>query len=251
VKKNPTPTYKTANGYLTERIRLKYIHGAIQSGLLPENAHRMPHIISLTASDDENTPIQFWQLYSVLGHDRIIAIVRNFYQRVFADEPWFTDVFAKVGGLEHHIRTQSSMWIDVMGGGMAYHGGEYRLSFHHNHNAMELMNDDGARRWVQLMIDTLNDESIDFSKDARVRPAINTFLHYFLGRYADEFSFNANLAFGDLNPPLKRKINLMNMTSDAIEALSEQELRDALIARGIDVSQYTEKQALVNHALRL
>jgi len=198
VKKNPTPTFKTANGYLTERIRLKYIHGAIQSGLLPENAHRMPHIISLTASDDENTPIQFWQLYSVLGHDRIIAIVRNFYQRVFADEPWFTDVFAKVGGLEHHIRTQSSMWIDVMGGGRAYHGGEYRLSF-----------------------------------------------------YADEFSFSTNLAFGELNPPLKRKINLMNMTSDAIEALSEQELRDALIARGIDVSQYTEKQALVNHALRL
>jgi len=223
----------------------------MKSGLLPENAHRMAHIISLTASNDLNTPIQFWQLYSVLGQERIVNIVRNFYKRVFADEPWFTSVFERVGGLEHHVRTQSAMWIDVMGGGMAYHGGEYRLSFHHTHNAMQLMNDKGAQRWVSLMVDTLNDESIDMTNDPRVRPAINTFLSHFLSKYAEEFKFSDDQSFGPGNQAVKRKINLMNMTSDAIEALSEQALREALVARGVDVSQYKEKQELVNHALRL
>jgi len=236
---------------MTAKIRGKYLVKAMADGLLPAEAHRMQHIISLDASSDANTPIQFWQLYSVLGQDRIVAIVRNFYQRVFADEPWFVSVFEKVGGLGHHVRTQSSMWIDVMGGGMAYHGGEFRLSFHHTHNAMQLMNDKGAERWVSLMVETLNDDSLDMTDDPRVRPAINTFLSFFLGKYADEFNFNGNREFGTTNPVLKRRINLMNMTDDAIEALSEQELRDALTARGVDVSAYTEKQQLVSHALRL
>ena len=245
------PHHATANGYLTEKIRSKYIQYAIKSQLLPENAHRIPHIISLTASDDLNTPIQFWQLYSVLGQQRITAIVRNFYQRVFADEQWFTSVFERVGGLEHHTRTQSSMWIDVMGGGLAYHGGEYRLSFHHTHNAMQLMNNKGALQWVNLMVDTLNDPVIDMTDDPRVRPAINTFLSYFLSKYAEEFGFSIEEHFGTINQPVIRKINFMNMTSDAIEALTERELRDALQVRGVDVSQYEEKQELVNHALRL
>jgi len=38
------------------------------------------------------------------------------------------------------------MWIDVMGGGFFYQGGEYRLNFHHTHNAFELMNEKGAQR---------------------------------------------------------------------------------------------------------
>ena len=243
--------YATANGYLTAKIRARYIKGAIKSGVLPAEAHRMPHVVAKNASTDIKVPIQFWQLYSVLGHDRIVAIVRAFYQRVFADEAWFTDVFKKVGGIEHHIKTQSAMWIDVMGGGMTYHGGEYRLSFHHTHNAMQLMNDKGAQRWVMLMRATLDNPSVDLTDDSRVRPAINTFLTYFLEKYAEEFNFNSEHCFGTTNPPLKRRINLLNMTSDAIEALSEQDLRDALVARGIDVSQYTEKQQLVNHALRL
>jgi len=251
VTKNNYPDHATANGYLTEKIRHKYIQRAIEDGLLPENAHRMAHIISLTASSDLKLPIQIWQLYSVLGQQRIINIVRNFYQRVFADEQWFTSVFERVGGLEHHVRTQSAMWIDVMGGGMTYHGGEFRLSFHHTHNAMQLMNNKGAERWVSLMVDTLNDDSIDLTSDSRVRPAINTFLSYFLGKYAEEFKFSNKADFGTLNRQVKRKLNLMNMTSDAIEALPEQALRDALMARGVDVSQYKDKQELVNHALRL
>ena len=219
--------------------------------MLPENAHRMPPIISLTASNEINTPIQFWQLYSVLGEARIVAIVSNFYQRVFADEKWFVSVFSKVGGVDHHIRTQSSMWIDVMGGGKTYHGGEFRLSFHHSHNAMQLMNEKGAERWVRLMVETLKDPTLDMTSDSRVRPALITFLSYFLDKYAAEFKFITMHDFGMGNQAIKRKINLMNMTDKAIEALTEQELREALTARGVDVSRYDNKQELINHAQRL
>ncbi len=243
--------YPTANGYLTETVQRKYIQNAIGKGVLPKDAHRMPHIISLNAPNDVSSPIQFWQLYSVLGPERIIGIVRNFYQRVFADEPWFTSVFEKVGGLEHHVRTQSSMWIDVMGGGLAYHGGEYRLSFHHTHNALQLMNQKGADRWVKLMVDTLNDDALDLNNDPRINRAIHTFLTHFIDKYAKEFAFENSTDIGPSVQAVKRRFNLLNMTSDAIEALSEQELREALVARGVDVSGYREKQELVNHALRL
>lgn len=245
------PNYPTASGYLTGKIQQDYIQSAIVKGLLPENAHRMAQVISLDAPNDPAVPIQFWQLYSVLGQDRILKLVRNFYSRVFAAEPWFTSVFERVGGIGHHVRTQSAMWIDVMGGGLAYHGGEYRLSFHHTHNAMQLMNEKGAQRWVQLMVETLNDPTNDMTDDPRVRPALNTFLSHFMEKYAAEFQFANAADFGAKSGPLKRKINLLNMTSDAIEALSEDELKDALTARGIDVSHYVEKQDLINHALRL
>jgi truncated hemoglobin YjbI len=211
----------------------------------------MPQIVSLTAPNDIKQPIQFWQLYSVIGQQRIVKLVTSFYERVFADEDWFRSVFERVGGLSHHLNTQSAMWIDVMGGGAAYHGGEFRLNFHHNHNAMQLMNDKGAQRWVKLMAETLNDPAIDLTADPRVRTAINTFLKYFVGKYADEFAFSNCGDFGEINPPLKRRINFLNMPSDAIEALSETELKDELMARGIDVARLQDKAQLVNTALRL
>ena len=43
----------------------------------------------------------------------------------------------------------------------------------------------------------------------------------------------------------------MRMSSDEIEALSEDELRDALAARKVDVTQYSDKKELINQALRL
>ncbi len=245
------PDYPTSNGYLTETIRNQYMGKAIERQLLPENAYRLAHVVSLNASIDESKPIQFWQLFSVLGQDRIVDIVRAFYERVFNDEEWFRSVFAKVGGVGHHVNTQASMWIDVMGGGQYYHGGEYRLSFHHTHNAMALMNDKGATRWVELMVKTLNDPALDFTDDIRVRPAINTFLSHFMSKYASEFQFADDRSFGDLNKALRRTINFLNMTSDAIEALSEAELTEALMARGVDASQLVTKEQLVNKALSL
>ncbi|MCY0095494.1 hypothetical protein [Hoeflea ulvae] len=245
------PTYPVRHGYMSEKIQQDYILSAMAQKVLPKDAHRMAPILSLTASNDITRPIQFWQLFSVLGPDRIVAIVTDFYGRVFADEDWFASVFARVGPVEHHIHTQSAMWIDVMGGGPAYHGGDFRLNFHHTHNAIQLMNDKGAQRWTSLMLDSLEASARHMTDDPRVRPALNTFLTHFMGKYAQEFGFENKSLFGDTNPPVRRKLNFMNMSSEAIEALSEEELRKALTDQGVDVSLYPGKQELVDKAQML
>jgi len=48
-----------------------------------------------------------------------------------------------------------------------------------------------------------------------------------------------------LTPPFKRKINFMNMTAKIIGALSQQELRDALINPGVNLSGKYSKAELV------
>jgi truncated hemoglobin YjbI len=245
------PKFPTRHGYMSEKIQRDYITSAVSKGLLPVDAHRMPEILSLTAPSDVSKPIQFWQLYSVLGQDPIVRIVQNFYQRVFADEQWFTSVFERVGGIGHHINTQASMWIDVMGGGPYYHGAEFRLNFHHHHNAMQLMNDKGAELWSRLMLETLDDSAQHMTDDPRVRISINTFLAFFMTKYAEDFAFENRSFFGETNPPYKRKIDFMTMTEDAIAALSEEDLAEALSARGVDVSQYEGKSAKVKKALML
>ena len=244
------PHYPTAVGYMTEAIRRRYIEHAVPLGFLPAQAHRMAQIVSLCAANDVSKPILFWQLYSVLGSERIRALVRRFYARVFADEHWFRSVFERVGPLDHHVMTQSAMWIDVFGGGMTYHGGEYRLRFHHHHNAMSLMNQRGAERWVALMAETLDDPGTDFTSDSRVRPAVNTFLSFFMGKYAEDFGFENQYSFGETNPPWKRTINFLNMSEAEIEALSDHEIKHALIARGVDISGYRNKREMINKALR-
>lgn len=244
-------SFPTRHGYMTDKIQRDYIYAAMEAGVLPADAHRMPEVISLTAPTDPSKPVQFWQLYSILGQEPIVRIVSDFYQRVFDDEDWFTSVFAKVGDVGHHINTQASMWIDVMGGGPYYHGAEFRLSFHHAHNAHQLMTDKGAERWSQLMLDTLNSADEFLSDDPRVRISINTFLAHFMGKYAREFSFENRFIFGETNPAMKRKINFLKMTTQEIEALSETEIATALTDRGVDVSKYDGKPALVNKALMM
>lgn len=245
------PNYPTNVGYLTEKIRQDYIAFAVANNVLPLNAHRMSDIVSLSASNDTARPIQFWQLFSVLGSDRIVNIVTGFYERVYDDEKWFSSVFSRIGGINHHVNTQSAMWIDVMGGGPAYHGGEFRLNFHHTHNAMQIMNEKGAQRWVKLMVEALDASAHLMTEDARVRLSLNTFLTHFFGKYATDFNFANRETFGETNAPVRRKVNFMNMTSDAIEALSEEELRDGLAGRGVDVTEFHDKQQLVNKALSL
>ena len=245
------PKFPTRPGYMTEKIQRDYIQAAMAKELLPTDAHRMADILSLTAPSDVSKPIQFWQLYSALGQDPIVGIVQSFYQRVFEQDDWFRSVFERVGGINHHINTQASMWIDVMGGGPYYHGAEYRLNFHHTHNAMQLMNEKGADLWSKLMLETLDASSHLMADDARIRRSINTFLSFFMSKYADEFAFTNRSYFGETNPPQKRKINFMKMTEQAIEALSEAELSQALTERGIDVTQYEGKAAKVNKALMM
>jgi truncated hemoglobin YjbI len=245
------PKYPTRHGYMTEKIQRDYITFAIAKKVLPRDAHRMEQIISLNASNDLTKSVQFWQLYSVLGQDPIVNIVRNFYERVFADEGWFTSVFSRVGDIGHHVNTQASMWIDVMGGGPYYHGAEFRLNFHHTHNAIQLMNEKGAERWSQLMLDTLDSSAQHMTDDPRIRPSINTFLTHFMGKYSQEFAFENRSAFGATNPPIKRKINFLKMTTEAIEALTKTELSEALEERGVDVSKYNGKEDVVNKALMM
>ena len=236
---------------MSEKIQRDYITSAIVQKVLPSDAHRVAQIVSLSASNDVTKPVQFWQLYSALGQNRIVKIVGNFYERVFANEQWFTSVFARVGDIDHHINTQASMWIDVMGGGPYYHGAEFRLNFHHTHNAIKLMNQKGAERWSQLMLDTLDDTAQHMTDDTRIRPSINTFLSHFMGKYSQDFAFENHIVFGVTNPPIKRKINFLRMTTGAIEALTDIELREALEERGVDVSKYNGKEDLVNKALMM
>ena len=176
------PKHPTQHGYMSERIQHAYITAAIEKGLLPAEAHRLPEVLSLTATSNISKPIQFWQLYSVLGQDPIVGIVKRFYERVFADEHWFTSVFEKVGGLHHHVGTQASMWIDVMGGGPYYHGAEFRLHFHHTHNAMALMNDRGAERWVGLMRETLDASSDLMTDDPEVDELLDALYQKLAGK---------------------------------------------------------------------
>ena len=251
MNKKPQNRFATSNGYMTEKIRAKYIAIAEYKKILPEDAHRRSDILSLNAPEDRNQPIQFWQLFSVLGPDRIVRIVENFYERVFTDEEWFSSVFSSVNSISGHIRSQAAMWADVMGGGQYYHGGEYRLSFHHSHNALALMTDKGAKRWCDLMLRTLDDPNLDFSDDPRVRRSLNTFLSFFMDKYAKEFSFEETGMFGATNPPFERQFNLMNLSDDEIEALSEVELGDALSARGFDLALFTDKQSMVRKAQSL
>ena len=236
---------------MTESIQQKYIAASIKDKTLPDNAHRMPDIVALNASKDQSKPIQFWQLYSVLGQKRIVRIVQNFYHRVYRDEPWFSSIFARIGDTSHHVRTQSAMWLDVMGGGFKYHGAEFRLNFHHQHNAIELMNKKGAERWIRLMVQTLDDTADYMTDDPRVRISLNTFLAYFMKKYTADFGFQTNTMFGRTNSKIMQKINLRNMSDTEIEALSELELRAALTGRGFSLDENTPLQELVQKAQRL
>ena len=249
---NPSyPAYTPSHGYMTEKIQRAYIAAAIKDKTLPDNAHRIPDIVTLDASVNPSKPIQFWQLYSVLGQKRIVRIVQNFYRRVYRDEPWFRSVFARIGDTSHHVRTQSAMWLDVMGGGFKYHGAEFRLHFHHQYNAIELMNKKGAERWIKLMVQTLDDTAEYMTDDPLIRVSLNTFLAYFTAKYAADFGFQISIMFGQTNAPMKRKLNFMNMPDSKIEALSETELREGLIDRGVRVSGQADKSALIKLAKRL
>lgn len=241
-------TYEPSYGYMTEKIRHAYIATAIDKKILPSAAYQMHDIVSLFAPNNPSKPIQFWQLYSVLGPKRIVAIIQNFYRKVYQDEAWFRRVFARVGHERYHVRTQSAMWLDAMGGGLKYHGAEFRLNFHHQHNAFQLMNEKGAERWIKLMVETLDTSQKYMTRDPRVRASLNTFLGYFMDKYEEEFGFQTTSVFGPNNAAVSKKMNFMNMTDADIEALSEAELKKGLAGRGVGVNKQLQKSELVELA---
>ena len=239
------PNYPTQNGVMTENIRSKYIEVAVKNRILPKNSIHIESIMSLEASNDPTKPIQFLQLYSVVGPELKNKIVSEFYERVYKDEKWFKSVFSRIASKRYHATVQSAMWIDVMGGGAQYRGGEFRLNFHHTHNAMELMNDKGAMRWVSLMNETLEDPAMDYTADARVRPAINTFLTYFMGKYAQDFKFKNEFVFGETNARYPEHINFSDRMPDALEALEHDPINE-LCASGVATGRFEDKNNLNN-----
>ena len=154
------------------------------------------YITSLKHDPNTLHPLYFWQLYSLLGYDKVHKIISSFYKSIFndknAENQWFKNSFSKIGSLQHHIRTQVAFWLDAFGAGRKYHGGDFRLDYHHRYNAGDVMNEKGAKLWMKYMRDTLDSNKVDLTKDPRVRPAINQFLQLMMNKYAHDFKFNAN-----------------------------------------------------------
>jgi hypothetical protein len=71
-------------------------------------------------------------------------------------------------------------------------------------------------------------------------------------KYAADFGFKTHTLFGPTNPAIKRKLNFLNMTDAAIEALSEDELRGGLEGRkGVTISAHTNINELIQKAKSL
>jgi len=168
-------------GYVTEAAISQFLEMHPE---IPEQEAR-----SLTANPDTSRPLYFWQLYSVLGAEPIVKIVQNLYARIAADkeEPWLPKAFTQLSDWDHHVATQAAFWLDAMGKGKHYHGGEYRLEFHHHHNAHHVMTQQGAARWMHHMRNALDET--DLGSDPRVRGTIDAFLHARMEKYAGQFDF--------------------------------------------------------------
>jgi len=78
---------------------------------------------------------------------------------------------------------------DAFGGGPYYHGGDYRLNFHHQNNAEDVMNAAGATRWMHHMKHALlvKGHANRFNAlDRRIFPCIVDFLDVKMQKYAVE-----------------------------------------------------------------
>jgi truncated hemoglobin YjbI len=178
-----TCPFESSVGYTTENGRFQYL--MVEHGVCEQDAKGISK--SLDADMDPSKPLYFWQLYSLIGHEPIISIVQNFYERVYGDEeePWFRNAFDEISGIDHHVQTQALYWIDAFGGGKMYHGGNYRLNFHHHGNASHVMNAKGAKQWMHHMRGAL-EENCDKFDDPRVMPCIVEFLKVKMKTYAKE-----------------------------------------------------------------
>lgn len=144
---------------------------------------------NLQANLDTTQPLYFWQLYSLLGTDRIVKIVQNLYASIAADkeEPWLPNAFTRISDWDHHVATQAGFWLDAMGRGKFYHGGEYRVEFHHHHNAGHVMTQVGAARWMHHMRHAL--DISDLGTDPRVKACIDEFVRTRMEKYAASHDF--------------------------------------------------------------
>ena len=178
------PNYVPNYGNLTEKIMKEFILNYYHKEAL-ENKE----ITSLIASNNITKPLYFWQLYSILGETYIENLIRLFYTKLFKDNKnkWFSDEFIEIGSIEYHVKGQKKFWLDIMGGGEYYTGGEKKL---HNYHKLvkNIMTNEGANLWMKHMNDALDE--MTYNKDVRVRKCIDVFLKYFMTKYAIEFDFN-------------------------------------------------------------
>ena len=177
--------FDTSCGYSTLQSRREYIKIHHLEQL--EEQNQISH--SLVADTDLSQPLYFWQLHSLLGRKPVISIVTNFYNRVYEDKDedytWFKEAFTDLASKEHHIAAQAAFWIDSFGGGRIYHGGTYRLNFHHEANAEDVMHAKGAERWMYHMRRALKDYESELNAvDERVFPCIVDFLKTKMMSYA-------------------------------------------------------------------
>ena len=181
--------YKPSFGFLTDYYRREYIN----SNLTTE-AFKEEHIMSLNSQVNNSKQLYFWQLYSILGEERIHNLIQKFYESIFNDlnDQNFSNIFKKLGTIEYHIFGQQNFWMDIMGGGKRYAGGEYRLERHHN-LAKDIMNKKGARRWLYHMNQTLNNQLLDLTDDYRVKFCIVDFIYFFMKKYAVQFNFSSKI----------------------------------------------------------
>ena len=180
--------HKTSCGYTTMNGRMEFLAA---SGIT-DKAQQKLISESLTADTQLDAPLYHWQLFSVMGIEHIHALVTSFYDRVYDDtqEQWFRDAFARISDKEHHINTQTAYWVDAMGGGKYYHGGDYRLNFHHTHNAQSVMTAAGAARWMYHMRGALRHHKETFNQiDRRIVPCIVNFLRVKMYKYAREHNW--------------------------------------------------------------
>jgi len=175
--KGPFPTHQ---GYVTENARLYWCEerlGTFEG--VPEE---------LDAVTDYDKPLYHWQLFSVLGEARILALVKQFYEYVYSDpNTWFRKAFTESTSKEMAIFSQSTFWIDAFGGGMKYPGGYHRSRNKHGF-IKEHMTTKAAVRWIELMRLTL--DNADLGPDPRVRGVLEDFVEVHMLKYAKSFGFD-------------------------------------------------------------
>lgn len=176
-------------GYLTEFFRKEYINNKLNHTEFKEQS-----VISLNHLDNNTDHLYFWQLYSVLGEERIHCLIEKFYKNIFDDKTdlFFSNTFKSFGTVNYHLIGQKQFWLDVMGGGKKYAGGEYRLKRHHDF-AKIIMNKRGAARWLMHMENTVYDNTLDLTNDERVKYCILDFIHFFMKKYAVEYNFGSKI----------------------------------------------------------
>ena len=175
--------FEPSYGNLTKKVRKIYLNYLIKTKKIKKVTKNM---LSLKASSDK---LYFWQLYSILGETYIEDLIRLFYTKLFNDNKnkWFSDEFIEIGSIEYHVKGQKKFWLDIMGGGEYYTGGEKKL---HNYHKLvkNIMTNEGANLWMKHMNDALDE--MTYNKDVRVRKCMDVFLKYFMTKYAIEFDFN-------------------------------------------------------------